>query len=263
MPLIRSLCAFLLILSLSACAADKPKAVNLGSGSFGSGSSGDAAATASLLQLKPPAHYCALDRGQVIDAMAMQVLDKYLEGIAQLLAVWRDCAALEASRRGISDYSTPMVAITAVVQNGMPVRPPIPRATLIQQFALLFSELAKSNDFNEAVDAEARKRFDNTVGQLAKQFGSSAELGESSGFDVRGQDESAVYIGMINGLDSGNRHVVIGNIVAVTVLNGIVVEVAFFSDYDNDPHLTTLLATARTIMRQLVNANDFPNHIDI
>jgi hypothetical protein len=258
MSFVRRLCALLLIASLSACAADKPKAIDIGTGS-----SGDAAATARLLRLQPPEHYCALDRTKPLDAVAMRALDTYLEGIAQLLAVWQDCAALEAARRGVSDNATLTVAITAIVENGKPVRLPIARATLIQQFALMFSELAKNDDFNEAADAEVRKRFDASLGKLVESLGVNLEIGKSSGLAVRAQDDSAVYIGMVNSLDVGNRHVTIGNIIAVTQLNGIVVEVAFCSAYDGDPELTTLLATAQKIMRQLVSENDFPNRMDI
>jgi hypothetical protein len=183
--------------------------------------------------------------------------------MAQVLTVWRDCDALEASRRGINDFSTPTVAITALVQNGRPVRLPIPRATFIKQFAAMFSDLAKNDDFNDAVDQEARKRFDSSVGQLVEQLGVRLELNPGRDLRVLAQDDSAVYISMVNSMDASSQRTVIGSVVAITKLNGIAVDIAFFSDYNGGPNLTSLLATAQTIMRQLVNANDFPNRINI
>ena len=258
MTVVRRLSVLVLILSLSACAADKPKTVDLDTRS-----SGDAAATARLLRLNPPEHYCALDRRQVTDALSLQLLEKTAAGVAQVLAVWRDCTALANSRRGINDYSLPTVAITALVRQGKPIRPSIPRATLIEQMALAFTALSKDKALNDAIDEDMRRRFDSSVGQLAESFGKSAELGETTDLGIKAQDENAVYLAMITRASAAGRHVVLGNISAVTELNGIVVEIVFFADYEGDRDLSRLLAAARRIMADLVGDNDMPHQINI
>jgi len=258
--LVRTLPVLVLVLSLSACAADKPKTVYLDTPAR---SSGDAAATAHLLRLDPPEHYCALDRKHFMDAIALQLVEKAVEGAAQVLTVWRDCTALADSRRGINDYSQPTIAITALVEQGAPIRPSIPRATLIEQVAMAYAVVQRNEALTDAIDEEVRRRFDSSVGPLAESLGQTAKLGETTDLGVKGQDENAAYIAMITRASVGDRRIEVGNIIAITELNGILTEIAFFADHESDPDLSKLLATARKIMADLVVANDLPSRIEI
>jgi hypothetical protein len=254
----RLLPAAALAVLLSACAAG-----NTQPPSFTATRSGDAAATARLLHLNPPADYCALDRSQPVDALSLAVLEKTVDGIAQVLALWRPCPDLLASRRGIRNFDRPTAAITAIVQQGVPVRAPVPRARLLPELASILALGNRDKALDAAIDAEMRRRFDETVGRLAKSFGSDAALGETVDLGVRAQDRNAVYVAMITEASLGDRRSTLDNIIAVTELNGLIIEVAIFANRAGDPEMKRLLAFAQALMAKLVADNDHPNQTDV
>jgi hypothetical protein len=241
---------------LSACAAGDGQAP-----AFTATRSGDAAATVRLLHLNPPTDYCALDRSQPVDALSLALLEKTVDGIAQILAVWRPCPDLLASRRGIRNFDRPTAAITAVVQHGAAARAPMPRASLLPLVAALFGSRDKARD--AAIDDEVRRRFDETIGRLAESFGSHAALGDMTHLGVRAQDRNAVYLAALSDATVGDQQITLDNIVAVTEINGLIIEVAVFANRTDDPEMKHLLAFAQSLMAKLIADNDHPNQTDV
>ena len=257
----KSLAALALAAALAACAAQSDRNV----AAFGTPAAQSSARTIAdhRLRLTPPPDYCALDRGQLMDAMMLHLLDKAVEGAVQVLDVWRDCSALAASRRGVQDFSEPTVAITAVLLDGRPTQSPLPRATLLDQLAVAFALMKEDKALQDELEADLRRRFDGTVGRLAASLGKSAELGATTDLGVRAQDENAVYVATISRATADDEEIVLSNIVAVTEMNGLILEIAFFADHAGDAHMDRLLAEAKSIMQRLVAANNHPTWNDI
>jgi len=255
---------FALAAMLSACAADRPTSADRASSVFGGESrSGDAAATARLVRLNPPPDYCALDRSQLVDAVSLHLLQKAVDGVAQLLSVWRDCSELAATRRGTVLFEEPSVAITVVVKEGEPVRTAVPRAEFLEMVAVIMPALRSDRSHQEAVEKELRRRFDDSVGQLAKSLGQRAAMGDLTDLGVRAKDRNAVYLAMITRADSGQRDLVLDNIIAVTQVRGLVMEVAFFANRTGEASLDRLLAEAQAIMSRIVSDNDHATQTDV
>lgn len=225
--------------------------------------SGDAAATARQLHLNPPADYCALDRSEPVDALALGLLERTVDGIVQVLVLWRPCTDLLASRRGIQNFDRPSAAITAVVQHGAPIRAPMSRAGLLPELAAAFAVLGRDKALDAALDAEVKRRFDDTVGRLAESLGSSAALGPMTKLGVRAQDRNALYLAMITEASAGDRRVTLDNIIAVTEINGFIIEVAVFANRTDDPEMKRLLAFTQALMAKLVADNDHPTQTDV
>jgi hypothetical protein len=223
--------------------------------------SGDVAATARLLHLNPPTGYCAFDRSHPVDALSLALLEKTVDGIAQILGVWQPCPDLLASRRGIRNFDRPTAAITAVVRDGAAARAPMPRASLLPLVAALFGTRDKARD--AAIDDEVRRRFDGTIGRLAESFGTHAALGDMTDLGVRAQDRNAVYLAALTDASVGDQQITLDNIVAVTEINGLIIEVAVFANRTDDPEMTDLLAFAQALMAKLVADNDHPNQTDV
>jgi hypothetical protein len=257
----KSLAALVLIAGLGACAVEPAGNVT----AFGTPAVQSGARTIAdyRLRLTPPPDYCALDRGQPFDAMMLGLLDETIAGALQLLDVWRDCSALAASRRGVQDFSEPGVAVTAVLQDGRPMRAPLPRAMLLDQLAVAFALMQEDTSLHEELEADLRNRFDGTIGRLAAGLGHRAAFGGITNLGVKAQDENAVYLAMISRADTNGTNVVFGNIVAVTEINGLILEIAVFADHAGDAHLDRLLAEAQSVMQRLVAANNHPSWNDV
>ena len=257
----KSLAALALIAGLGACAAETAGDAT----AFGTPAVQSAARTIAdyRLRLTPPPDYCELDRSQPIDAMMLGLLDETIAGALQLLEVWRDCSALVASRRGVQDFSEPGVGITAVLQDGRPMRAPLPRVMLLDQLAVAFALMTEDEALHDELEADLRNRFDGTVGRLAAGLGHRAEFGGIADLGVKAQDENAIYLAMISRASTNGRNIVFGNIIAVTEINGLILEIAVFADHAGDPHLDRLLAEAKSIMQRLVAANNHPAWNDV
>jgi hypothetical protein len=243
---------------LSACAAG-----NTQPPAFTATRSGDAAATARLLHLNPLADYCALDRSQPLDALVLGLAEKSVDGIAQVLTLWRPCADLLAFRRGIQNHDRPTAAITVLVRNGIPIRAPMPRASLLPELATAFALVSRDKTLNAAIDTDVRRRFDDTVGRLAESLGSRAAVGDMTNLGVKAQDRNALYVAMLSEASVGNQRTTLDNIIAVTEINGLLVEVAVFANRTDDPEMKHLLAFAQSLMAKLVADNDHPSQTDV
>lgn len=208
-----------------------------------------------LLNLAPPASLCALDRSQPIDALALGVMQKYLDDAAQLLAVWRDCAALAASRAGAHDFDDPSIAIAVLTRNGRPVSMRLSRAAFLDQMGQALSLLSASTDLDAAAEKEDKKRFDESIGRLAKSVGLDIELTRQTSLGIRAHDENAIYLGMLSAVRFGKEHEFVAAVVAVTLLNDLVVQVNVAREFDGDMTLAPLVAEAQGLLRHLAAAN--------
>ena len=208
------------------------------------------------LRLRPPPDYCALDRAQLQDALVLHLLDKAVEGAAQVLSIWRDCAALAASRRGVRDFARPAVAVAAALEDGRPLRLPMSRQMLLDLLASTYPELADNDALSAQIDEEVRRRFDDTIGRFARNSGVRMEMGETTNLGFKARDANAAYLAFISRARSGDAQIVLGNIVAVTQVNGLLLQVAVFADLEDESTIDRLLAEAQAILARLVADND-------
>jgi hypothetical protein len=68
---------------------------------------------------------------------------------------------------------------------------------------------------------------------------------------------------MISRAKSNGNEVVLDNIIAVTEINGLILEIAFFADRAGDDHVERLLAEAKAIVQALVADNNHPEWSDV
>ena len=216
---------------------------------------GAAAAAVSPLRLVAPAKYCAMDRGKPLDALSLDLIDKTLGDLAQLHAVWRDCDALAASRRGISDFSAPSVVISTLLQEGRVISLTMSREVFLEQMALAVSLFGKDPALNQATEDDARRRFDATIGKLADSIGLTMTMGRVRNLDLNARDENAVYLAVVGDLKVGDQSVALATISGVTLIRKSIVEVSVFQDVADGTTLDHLLAEAKDIMRGLVADN--------
>lgn len=237
-----------LLVLLSGCAsgsADNP----------GAAVPGVAAVAVSPLRLVAPANYCAMDRGKPLDALSLDLIDKTLGDLAQLHAVWRDCDALAAARRGVSDFSAPSVVISTLLQDGRAMSLSMSREAFLEQMALAVSLFGKDRALNQATEDDVRRRFDATIGKLADSIGLSMTMGKVRNLDLNARDENAVYLAVVGDLKVGDQSVALATISGVTLIRKSIVEVSVFQDVADGTTLDHLLAEAKDIMRGLVADN--------
>ena len=209
------------------------------------------------LRLTPTQEFCALDRTDGREDQIFSLSQTMIGPQNRLLAYWVPCAVLELYRRQQADQLAPYVMIMAQLQGGDVVPVDLPRADFL---AGLDQYLAKSHGGQDAVtanDAEIRRRFDDTAGQLGRAANLDLALGEMRIIGLLAREDIARYIGIIVNLSRAGEPTPIAGVLGFTEVRGLSITVNVYDVYADQKTFDRLQALAhRFIVDILTDNND-------
>jgi hypothetical protein len=254
------LCALLLAAALAACAGAKTSDGRFAAAQPALQSSAETIAEYRL-RLNPPPGYCDFDRGRFEDAVMLDLLDRSVEGEAQVLAVWRHCA-LAVALRGSGGART-TVAVTAALEEGRPFRTPLSRPLLLDLVEAVVKDVTADEARMAEIEADSRRRVEETLGPLAQAMGKPLPKEETRLLGLRARDASAAYIATVSRTQDAGKTVVTGNVAALTQINGLFLMIGFSTPLAGDADIDALVDEAKSVMRWLIADNDHPNRLSL
>ena len=208
------------------------------------------------LRLTPTQGFCALDRTDGREDQIFSLSQTMIGPQNRLLAYWVPCAVLDLYRGQQADQLAPYVMIMAQLQGGDVVPVDLPRADFL---AGLDQYLAKSHGGQDAVaanDAEIRRRFDDTAGQLGRAKKLDLALGEMRIIGLLAREDIARYVGIIVNLSRAGEPTPIAGVLGFTEVRGLSITVNVYDVYVDQKTFDRLQALAHQFIVDILTDNN-------
>jgi hypothetical protein len=207
------------------------------------------------LAITPPADFCSLDAANRIDAILLKALADVMRGSNQILAVWSECRDLDAVHRGEANTLTPYIIVLAQLASGRVVTTTQPRAQYLVAIEEAIAEQGGMPGLQSTIEDDVRERFDEVLGQIARDFNAEIEVGSTRLLGIRERDALALYFGSlqryaVNGVDS-----MLAGMTGMSLIGGVGLSVNVYDEYVGPATFDRLQAQARGVLERLAADN--------
>ncbi|MGE0118982.1 MAG: hypothetical protein AB7S71_07845 [Dongiaceae bacterium] len=207
-----------------------------------------------VLHIAPPPGFCALDRSNDVDATVFNLTARMQRGYGELVEFWADCQSLAGYRAGQTEI-TPYVLIGAQLGGNGRVTPvDLPLADYLAEMRRVADKQDGGKTLTKGdIGQIVRQRVDEVRAELGDAY--PVEAGETRLLGTIGQDDSAIYIAVLQRLREGGTERHIGGIISMTELNGISATVNLYDSHDGSDSFDAMLGRTKAIVAALVAAN--------